>query len=260
MQPQPGQQAWGNQAPGQPGLPQAQAQASTKNSNRPLIGVIVVMVLVLAGGGVWALTRGDDSASDRSSTDLQDALLTLDDVRSEFELDTGGDSDDDYGQPDVSPACREALAGVGAAEAADPNDAEVSFVGSDGARVTHTINWIDEDELTVAESLEVLSVCSTFSSYGPDGRTSATWGVGPFEDDYGDDAFWFNLTVRIMGLDGVSTATVYSWGVFWSRDDVVSAVMVDSGVDQQTGAGNPPEADFARELARTADQRLEGVL
>ena len=55
-----GQPPYGQPPYGQPGYPQPQPP---KKNNTPLIAAIVAVAVLIAGVGIWALTRGDDAAT-----------------------------------------------------------------------------------------------------------------------------------------------------------------------------------------------------
>jgi hypothetical protein len=265
--------------------------------DRPAVGppparrwrtVAIVTAVVLVGAGVVALglagNDGEDGdgtpvpsggARDRSPApglrldDLEPALLTVDDVPSDY-VEGDGDQDDgdeDGGDPEeelrvadveTDPACREALDELEGASRGEEgvltSDVERP---DDGAAVSHELRLASPDEPTVGELAELLGECDTIAYAADDEGTRAELRVGVEQiDGVGDAAIAVEMEVEVQGP---LTAGLLSYGVLWSRGDVRSSVFVEGPFDVATLEALPPDRELARSAAEAVDARLREV-
>jgi hypothetical protein len=244
--------------------------------------VAIVAAVVLVGTGVVALglagNDGEDGdgtpvspsgARDRSPApgltldDLEPALLTIDDVPSDYAESGGEDSGDPEEELQVDdvetdPACRQVLHELEGASGGDEGVLTADFERpDDGAAVSHELRLASPDEPTVGELAELLGECDTIAYAADDEGTRAELRVAVEQvDGVGDAAIAVEMEVEVQGP---STAGLLSYGVLWSRGDARSSVFVEGPFDVAALEALPPDRELARSAAEAVDARLREV-
>jgi hypothetical protein len=229
---------------------------------------VVAALLVVAA--VVVVARDDDGGggdpptvapADLDIAELEGALLTAADVGNGYtdSFDDGGDDDElNLDAIDASPECLEAISRFQGSDVGDES-IDAGFESGDLTEVNHEIGLIREGELGIAEFQAALDACETMAF--DDGETEGEIRVqSELVDGLGEGAL--AITMQLEGTaDGVGvSAEIY--GIYWSRGGVgssVDMVVIYSSVLGGTQDGDP-DPDLVRQLADTADRKLDGVL
>jgi hypothetical protein len=232
-----------------------------------LVTLAIVAVIAVVAVGALVRTGGDDDGGDADGPpagitlgDLEGALLTLDDVGSDYEVDPeGGDEGDDILESDsldTSEECRTALETF---EASESEEEQVSayFVNDRDGTVQHDVSLPGEGQPGLDDIRRAVDQCGTVE-FEDDG-TAGTFGYSTTDTaGLGDNAFALVIEAEVES-QGLSV-TFEMYGVMWERDGVVSSLSGFAGFDEETFEGLPTDRDEVESLAAVADERLAGVL
>lgn len=230
----------------------------------------MVAGLLVAGGVVAAAVLVDSDDSDGGGTqtapgdleiaELEPALLTQDDVGGEFSAspsdDDGDDDPFDTEAADTSEECRRAMEQFEATDDDTEDNLMARFErASDNVSVEHELSLLDPGEPTVDEIAGGLRQCERIA-YEDEGQQVEMRMAVDEVDGLGDEAIGVAITIEVAQL-----ATVDTYGLIVARDGVGSSVYVTGPFDPADPlAGGAADRDMARDLAATADERLQRLL
>lgn len=220
------------------------------------------MALALVVGTVAVVaTQGDDEdpAADVSLAELEPALLTADDVGSQYTLDTSDDDDDDPLESDTMDAsdeCREALTAFEAGDV-DREEITVAFSNDIDGSIDHTISLGQSGGPSLAAVRAAIDTCGTIG-YSEDGTTGEFSFTTSDLDGIGDHAIGLAIdaTVETQGFE----FAFEMYGVLWERDGVHGTVTGFGGFDEASFDAVSMDRGVVEDLARTSDQRIAEVL
>lgn len=218
------------------------------------------MLVLAAGTVVAAVALG--SGDDREVTDLRPALLTLDDLGNEFSPASDDDEDDtlDLDEADMDEDCREALERFAAGGEDDEDESLMAAFErrSDGVGVEHELDIIDADEPTLGEVADALGQCDRIAYEDQGVPVELRLSVSDVEG-LGEEALALDLTIDVTVMAGAQV-TAEAYGLMVVRDGTASTVFVTGPLDPATLEAGPVDRDLARELAGTADGRVQQAL
>jgi hypothetical protein len=215
-----------------------------------------LVLLALIGGAVRFLALGDDeeAAPDLTESQLEDALLTKEDLGDGYTEDSEDDDTDEISPDDLdtSDECKDLIGRFEGDDAAN-STAKRKFASGELAErqsFTHEISVPSEDSPDFGVLVDVVDKCAevSFDAGEAVGKVRISEGDSP---PIGDRAFAMDLVVEITEP---LTLEITSQIIFWERDGLISSVQADGSVD---GA---PDADLLLEMAELADERLVEVL
>jgi hypothetical protein len=249
-------------APGVPGGPGGPAGGG----RNPLPIVLGLVAVALLGIAAVVAFGGDDGGGSSGAPagvmldDLEPALLTEDDVGSEFTLDTSDDDDDDDpldpDTADASDECREALEAFEASDAGR-EELTVEFSNATDGAIDNTISLAEEGQPSLADVRDAMETCGTIG-YSDGGTTGAFSFETSDVDGIGDGAMGLtvDVTVESQGLE----ISFEMYAVMWERDGVHGTVSGFGGFDERTFDAISIDPSIVEDLARTSDQRMAEVL
>jgi hypothetical protein len=226
----------------------------------------VAVVLVLAAGTVAAAVgfgSDDERNADRDVADLRPALLTRADLGDEFapaaEDDDGNDALD-LDEADVDEDCRDAYERFGTAEGDDEGNLFAEFERqSDGVGVQHELWLVGADEPTLDELADAWRACDRIA-YEEEGRpVEMRMAVEEGVEGIGEEALGLDVSIAFTVIAD-TRITVEAYGLIAVRDGVASGLFVTGPVDRATLRTGPVDRELARDLAVTADERLQQAL
>lgn len=237
-------------------------------SKAPLVIAAALVTLVgLAVAAFFLLRTGDDEV-DLTESEMEDALLTPDDVGSGFAEDEDTDDDDDDSDDfdlddvDASEEClnlleeaKEMEAGSFFAEgvSAAPRSVKRKLGDEDGQAVEHEI--ADDAPGTLDDVREFIEVCPEFDYGDSDGGGSFSFDEGE-PVDVGDDSVSLRLSIVLDEPVNIEVETLW---VIWTRDGITSSVAVTGEVDDDLVFTEPDPALLLSAVEK-ADTKLEDVI
>lgn len=228
--------------PGHPG---------SKSKVRWILAAVVVVALAVAGGLAFVLAGGDDdSAPDLSASELEGALLTVDDVGEGFSEEPADDDDElDPDDLDASDECKELLEVFDSTESTNTM-ASREFRAESGESVSHSIAIPSDDAPKFDELANVVDECDELSFSTTE--VSGTMRIAEGEPlGVGERSFTMESAVELTEpLEATFTFVV----IYWERDGLISWVEVAPSIGAEVDDGE------ARTLAETADGRLVELL
>jgi hypothetical protein len=228
-----------------------------------VLGAVAAVAIV---GLALVIGRSDDDSGDDpppgvTLADLEPALLTLDDVGSDYDLAAADDDDDsedalDADTVDASDECRTAL---GAFEASDATSesVEIDFEDEVDGTIQHSMSLTGDGQPQLADVRAALEECDTMTSEQDGAEITYAFDITDV-DGPGDDAFGMTVAVDLSAPGYDLSFEMY--GLMWQRDGVISSVAGFGGFDEEALEGLPPDTDEVHDLAAVADARLEEVL
>jgi hypothetical protein len=222
------------------------------------VAAVAVAVLTLAGDE-------DDTADAPPAAvgveDLEAALLTIEDVGSDYMVDfvdDGGGDTPDADEIDTSDECRLALVVLEGANGA-PSGQQVAahFVNDVDGTVQHDIMLPGDGHPDLDTIRGAMDQCDRLEYEGEEGSGSFAYETSEV-DGLGDRAFSVVMDAEVWGAGRSVAFQLY--GVFWERDGVVSHVSGFGGIDPVTFTALPTDRDEVDRLAAMTDERLTDVL
>lgn len=225
---------------------------------------MLVAVALVAAGVAFMIASGDDDSTppDLSESDMESALLTVDDVGEGFTEDPpDGDDDSPMTADDIeaSEECTDVYERFSELEEQDPDVAREMVTERGRISVQHEISLPNEAQPPIELMDEFVEAC-------PEVRYDDGESSGTIRFDLGDPVDGIDSPSRVLGyeieitepFDVEATSTM----VIWERDGVMSTVTVtafEGGTDQPAGEDvvAPPRVD---ELALIADGKLADVM
>jgi hypothetical protein len=231
-----------------------------------VLSVVATLLVVAAVVLVARDERGGDPPTaaplDLDIAELEGALLTAADVGSGYtdSFDDGDDGDDELAPEDfdASPECLEAIDRFESTSAGDEG-IDAGFESGDLTEVDHQIALVQEGDPGIAELQAALEDCESIAFDDGESQGEMRFQTEPV-DGLGEAAVAVTTQVELT-VDGVPvTAEIYS--IYWSRGGVASSVAMSVLDSSLIGGTQDAELDreLVRELADTADQKLDGVL
>lgn len=217
----------------------------------------VAAVLVMAWAASVAAACGVDVESPPpTEAELQQALLTLEDVGEGYTDVTGEDEEEgpDEADFDYPEGCRQVAERF--QDSGSESLAEVTFDDENESSIENSYDLRAEVEIGVDTFLDVVEACPTLT-YDSNELTGELRLSGKRIEGLGDKAIEVRFESEITSPIEVSVEGV---GYYWERGEVVAGVAGVGGIDQQTLEAVPLEEGRVRELAGTADRRLAEVL
>lgn len=216
---------------------------------------------VSSGGG---RDREPDPARDLTVDDIEPALLTLDDLPSDYaeaDGDEGGEEEplavDDT---ETDPACREALEqleGDGSEEGDDDLLVAEFERPDDDASVSHDLRITDSGTPTIGELADLLRQCESLSYEEDEMGTQVEMRMSVEEvEGLGDEAVAVEIELEISTA---FTLVLRSHGLVWSRDGVQSNLVALGPLDPVTMEGGEPDRELARSAAEAVDARISEI-
>jgi len=231
---------------------------------------VVVVVAVLAAGVLVVLTRGDSDVA-LTESEMEDALLTADEVGSGFTEDTDDDDDDSSDSDDLetddidaSEECLDLLERLEEEEAgqdlffsdglgSEGPTAQRAFESDDDVNVDHTLARDSSDVL--GSFRELVSTCDEMDF--DDGETVGTLRFTETDPvDVGDDNV--TLDYSLSFTEPFEVDIDFLW-VIWSRDGTIGGVSITGAIDDELNAGEP-DRELFEATAEKADAKLEEVI
>ena len=225
----------------------------------------IVAAALAAAGVVFVIVSGDSESTppDLSESDMESALLTVDDVGEGFTEDPpdsdDGDSTMNADDIEASEECTDVYERFSEMEESDPDVGREMVTEGDRLSVQHEISLRNEGEPPIELIDEFVEACPEVNY--DDGESSGT-----IRFDLGDPVDGIDSTSRVLGFeleitepfDVVATSTM----VIWERDGVISTVSVTEFeiIGTETPAAgdiDPPPVD---ELALRADEKLADLI
>lgn len=239
-----------------------------KRSRTPLLvalALAVISVMAVAVAAVVFVTRRDDPV-ELTEAEMEDALLTPDEVGDGFaeDTDTDDDDDDDLEAEDLD-ASDECLAYLEEAEEMEEggfftDDApsgsrsvQRDFEQEDGATVEHQISEEPNDGLDLFRRF--LEVCPELDY--EDGEDLGSFAFAEGEPvEVGDDSVSIEFS---LDIDAPVAVEIQALMVAWTRDGVASSVTVTGPVGADL-VGEDADPALLRSAVRTADAKLSEVI
>lgn len=241
---------------GPPGAPTPRPSGGLSIPAILSLGVAAAALILFAAFVVVRLRDGGDEVVALSRAELQDALLTTDDLDDASEFDPGGERlrPEDVDDP---AACRRLLEQIEDDDhpvtlyGIHDGDVEVALEDSGGNLVGHILLSDEPDLLDVLRRIP--EECDEVEVDDEDDPGTVTVDEGD-PIDVGDDSVVLEYASETEDGDRFEALVVA-----WERDGTVSELSVIS-VDPDSLEGVSPDRDLAEALAEALDDRLADVI
>lgn len=213
-----------------------------------------LLVLALIGGAVWFFALRDDEPSppDLTESQLDDALLTAEDLGGDYTEQPDEDDSDELSPDDLdtSDECKDLIKAFEGDDAAETQAKREFSSGSEGETFTHEVAVPSEDSPDFGVLGDVVDSCAEIGIDQDDvvGTMQITEGDSP---SIGDRAFTMDVEFEIAEPMSVQ---ITSQVILWERDGLISSVQANGAPD------SGPDTDLLREMAELADERLIEVI
>lgn len=251
-----GPQGYGGPPPG------AGGPAKSSSKVPLIIGLVALLVVVLVAGAVVLVVSGRDEKVELTMSELEDVLLTEDEVGGGFTEATDEDNPTEISDFEADDACIDVLTALdesgesGAfSDGGGGDDASPSrtFEDDAGSQIEHSVGNDDMDALSMIQDL--LDQCETFTL--DDGEIRAEFNLSEGDEvEVGDEGVAIDGAVD---FDEPFDADLSFLLVAWTRDGVGSVITSTGTIDEE-GATIDPDPDQLRDLVDEADRKLEDVI
>jgi len=220
--------------------------------------------VVLVAGAVVLVISGRDTKVELTMSELEDAILTEDEVGGGFtEATDEDDNPTDISDFEADDSCIDVLTALDESGSSgafsdgggggDDSSPSRSFEDDAGSQIEHSAGNDDTDAFSLIQDL--LDQCDSFTV--DDGETRAEFKLSEGDSvEVGDDRVSIDVAVD---FDEPFDADLSFLLVAWTRDGVGS-VITSTGTLDEEGATIDPDRDLLRDLVDEADRKLEDVI